>query len=230
MAEKLCPVCETPNEPGAKHCEVCGERLTVQQVTLADQVGIPHKDPDKKPEESLDAMAEAVPSSFQDQSYEPEDTQMQALLDFDEKMKQLENEVAAEAAAAPTPKPVPAPVPTPAPAPTPLVSSQPAKILVYFKKEPVHAHPINHDETLVGRYDPASDAYPQLDLTQWDESKAISRKHCYIYREAGQYYIYPITNAGTQLNDKLLSIGDKALLSSGDVIILAGVLAMKFQN
>ncbi len=85
-----------------------------------------------------------------------------------------------------------------------------------------------NDETLIGRYDPVSGSYPELDLTEFDKDSCISRKHAYIYRQGGKYFIYPVSNAGTQLNQTLVDMGSKKELSNGDVVILAASLAMKF--
>lgn len=103
-------------------------------------------------------------------------------------------------------------------------------MIVYQNKQPAHAHPIQQDETLIGRYDPTSDAYPDLDLTPFDETHSISRKHCYIFREASRFFLYPISGTGTQLGKRLLQLGERVELSDGDVIILAAKIAMKFHT
>ena len=86
-----------------------------------------------------------------------------------------------------------------------------------------------NDETLIGRYDPTSDAYPDLDLTSYDSDSQVSRKHAILMRIGGKYFVRPISNSGTQINGHLLSIGEKTEIEDGDVLILAGALAMKFQ-
>ena len=102
--------------------------------------------------------------------------------------------------------------------------------MVYQNRAPVHAHPIEQDETLIGRYDPTSDAYPDLDLTPYDPDRVISRKHCYVYRQGGHHQVYAISNAGTQVNNELVSIGRRLDFGLGDVLILGGGVAIKFEQ
>ena len=164
--------------------------------------------------------------------------------DLEKKFAELEATVTAERAAEPTasappavsepePKPTPTPRPTPQPAkvePARIISSgiPDARLVVYKNKEPAHTHPVVNDETLIGRYDALSGSEPDLDLTEFDPECVTSRKHAYIYRQNREYYLYPVSNAGTQLNDTMVGMGEKTKLSSGDVIILAAKLAMKF--
>ncbi|MEM1008410.1 MAG: FHA domain-containing protein, partial [Myxococcota bacterium] len=101
-------------------------------------------------------------------------------------------------------------------------------LIIYFQRKPALYFPIAYDEVLIGRTDPASNAYPDLDLTPFDPDLAISRKHTYIYREQDRYYIYPISNSGTQVNQEMVDIGTKRQLVEGDVLILSGRLAIRF--
>jgi predicted component of type VI protein secretion system len=103
-----------------------------------------------------------------------------------------------------------------------------ARLVVYQNKQPVFTHPIANDETLIGRYDPISGSYPELDLTPYDADARISRKHAYIYRMNNKFILYPVSNAGTQHNQTLVDMGARSELADGDVIILAASLAMKF--
>lgn len=119
--------------------------------------------------------------------------------------------------------------PVPQPLPQPGVHSTPATLTLYVNRQPVHTHAIETDETLIGRRDPMADSYPDVDLTQWDEGAHISRKHVYIYRQNRNYQLYVVSNAGTQLNADLLTLGERRPLKSGDVLVLAGKFAMKFE-
>lgn len=123
----------------------------------------------------------------------------------------------------------PKPRPTMQPLPTPGKFVDPATLTVYVNRQPVHRLAIEMDEVLIGRRDPMADAYPDLDLTEFDPSAHISRKHAYVYRQNKNYTLYAISNAGTQLNSDLLELGDRRPLKDGDVIILAGKIAMKFE-
>ncbi len=104
-----------------------------------------------------------------------------------------------------------------------------AKVSVYVRRQPVHSHEIVHDETLIGRYDPVSNAYPELDLTPYDADRVVSRKHAYIYREGGAYFLCPVSGGGTQHNKRLLNLGEKVKLIDGDAIIIGGAIALRFE-
>ena len=101
-------------------------------------------------------------------------------------------------------------------------------IVVYFQRKPAFEFPFSLDKVLVGRVDPATQNYPDLDLTPFDPESAISRKHLYLTQEAGRFYVHPISSAGTQINRKLLAIGNKVEIVEGDVIVLSGRIAMRF--
>ena len=116
-----------------------------------------------------------------------------------------------------------------APLPQPGVHSQPATLTLYVNRAPVHSHAVDTDETLLGRRDPMADAYPDFDLTDFDDAGQVSRKHAYVYRQNRNYQLYVLSNAGTQLNAEMLSLGDRRALKSGDVIVLAGKYALKFE-
>jgi hypothetical protein len=244
----ICPICETENKPKATHCEVCGERLTPpspgEQLSPEESVSAFLADPPTRPATPHTVAPPArppaptlVPSDFDD------------LDDLDEDPPTAPSRPAAappKPVAAPPvapPKPVAPPVaPTPAAPPKPAaVAPQPvapprivssgipdARLVIYQSKQPVYTHPIATDETLLGRFDPVSGSYPELDLTPYDADARVSRKHAYIYRQNNEFFLYPVSNAGTQLNQTLVDMGAKAKLANGDVIILASALAMKF--
>ena len=115
------------------------------------------------------------------------------------------------------------------PLPQPGAYVEPATLTVYVNREPVLHHAVETDEVLIGRRDPVADAYPDLDLTDFDPEAHVSRKHAYVYRQNKNYTIYAVSNAGTQLNSELLDLGDRRPLADGDVIVLAGRIAIKFE-
>lgn len=130
------------------------------------------------------------------------------------------------------PDPYPAPPSNSNPPNTPIEVPPPGTLclIVYYKRRPALYFPVVYDEILIGRTDPASNAYPDLDVTPFDPDLAISRKHSYLLRESNQYYIYPISNSGTQVNQEMVDIGTKRLLTEGDVVILSGRLALRFSR
>ncbi|MEO1268364.1 MAG: FHA domain-containing protein [Myxococcota bacterium] len=117
------------------------------------------------------------------------------------------------------------------PAPTMKASGIPdARLVVYQNRQPVHTHPIANDETLIGRYDPIGGSDPDFDMTEYDTESVTSRKHAYIYRQGGRFFIYPVSNAGTQVGSTLVDMGKKHELNDGDVIVLSMKIAMKFHR
>jgi hypothetical protein len=136
----------------------------------------------------------------------------------------------------PTPEPVvekqsPFQVSGPNPAvalPKPGTYEQPAELTLYFQKQPVLSYSIDTDEVLIGRKDIRADIDPDIDLTTWDHDAYVSRKHAYIYRQNKNYTLYAVSNSGLQLNNDLMDLGDRRQLSDGDIIVIAGILAMKF--
>ncbi len=118
--------------------------------------------------------------------------------------------------------------PTMQPLPEPGTHAEPATLTIYMNREPVARHAIDTDEVLIGRRDPVSDSYPDLDLTEFDPEAHVSRKHAYVYRQNKNYTLYAVSNAGTQLNSELLQLGERRPLSDGDVVVVAGKIAMKF--
>lgn len=130
---------------------------------------------------------------------------------------------------APAPAATPVATPAAAPLPTPGPHAEPATLTVYVNRQPVHTHKIDTDETLIGRKDIRADVYPDIDLTEYDSGSVISRKHAYVYRQNKNYTLYAVSNGGLQLNSELLDLGQRRPLKDGDIIIVAGVIAIKFK-
>ena len=120
-------------------------------------------------------------------------------------------------------------MPHPQPLPTPGPLHEPATLTLYVQKQPVKTYQITTDETLIGRKDIRADIDPEIDLTAWDTANLVSRKHAYLYRQNKNYILYAISQGGIQVNSDLLELGDRRTLQEGDVVIVAGFLAMKFK-
>lgn len=114
--------------------------------------------------------------------------------------------------------------------PKPGTHARPATLTLYHQKQPVLAYDIETDETLLGRRDIRADIHPDLDLAPYDPESFVSRKHAYIYRQNKNYTLYAISNAGVQLNSDLLELGERRALKDGDIVVIAGFLALKFQQ
>ncbi len=71
-------------------------------------------------------------------------------------------------------------------APQPLT----AKILIVGTNElETPAYRIEKDENLVGRRDPMSNIFPEVDLSKFDPQTKISRRHARIWREGGKFLV-----------------------------------------
>jgi pSer/pThr/pTyr-binding forkhead associated (FHA) protein len=77
-------------------------------------------------------------------------------------------------------------------------------------------------ELLLGRFDPAASANPDVDLSFDDrESRVISRRHARIIGYEGCHLIEDMGSTnGTLVNEQRLRIGQKVLLQSGDRVTL----------
>lgn len=242
---KICPICETENQPAATHCEVCGERLSPpgegEEIRPEENVLglIGHSHPVESGPTTIETPAMPLPEELPATAEAEEVSEEELLRQFAELEKRSDQSKAS--AGAPTiPEATPIPEPAPEAEPQPRhrpVSAAPAlvskgmptaRLVVYQNKEPAHTHPIVNDETLLGRYDAVSGAEPELDLTSWDADAKVSRKHAYIYRMNGEHYLSPVSNAGTQVGQSIIEMGARHKLSDGDVIILSMALAMKF--
>lgn len=131
-----------------------------------------------------------------------------------------------------SPKSTPTPPQVNAPEPGTLKPSvaPSASITLYINRQPTKTLILETDETLIGRLDPISDTYPDFDLSEFDPETHISRRHCIIYRQNRTYSIFVLSNSGTQLNQELLTTNDRRPLKHGDVIVLSGVFAIKFEH
>ncbi len=67
---------------------------------------------------------------------------------------------------------------------------QTARLLIIGTNElETPAYKIEKDENLVGRRDPMSNIFPEVDLSKYDPQTKISRRHARIWREGGQFLI-----------------------------------------
>ena len=82
------------------------------------------------------------------------------------------------------------------------------------------------DTIVIGRRDPASGSYPDIDLSiEGPNGASVSRRHAQITVEAKQLYIEDLNSTNfTQLNGKKLQPGQKYPLKNGDEIRLGSVL------
>lgn len=137
-------------------------------------------------------------------------------------------ESAAPAAATPEPQPAPVEVRPPVPEVPPVVA--PAQPRLVVAESGVELPLASGTETLVGREDPYSSVFPDIDLSpHGGEQGGVSRRHFKITLSGGQYLIEDLnsTNA-TMLNRQRLQPGVPVALADGDEI-RAGRLRLIFR-
>jgi CRP-like cAMP-binding protein len=85
-------------------------------------------------------------------------------------------------------------------------------------------------ETTMGRKDPVTGIYPDVDITPVDSQRSVSRRHAKIYRRGAKFFLSEEigTMNATFLNGARLETGVPAELKPGDEVRL-GVVALRFE-
>ncbi len=99
-----------------------------------------------------------------------------------------------------------------------------------MEDEEAKSFALSPTETLIGRYDPVTDLRPDVDLTQVDIKRSVSRRHARIVRTADGHVITEEVGAlnGTFVNGEKLVTGKPRLLADGDRIGL-GMVKLVFR-
>jgi len=90
--------------------------------------------------------------------------------------------------------------------------------------------PITTDTALIGRYDPVTGTRPEIDLTQVDINRSVSRRHARIVLQEGAFMLSEEVGAlnGTFVNGVRLGSGTPTRIVSGDKVGL-GMVALVFK-
>jgi len=195
-----CSECGYENTDGLDYCDGCGAKLTAAASTgngggaPADNEGAPAPEAALTPPQSEAAPVQGT----------------------------------AEAAATPPPSEVPTgeikpPPSAPAEAPAAeAAAAAKAKLQVIRGGRKGQEFPLENGNNLVGRWDPETGAFPEVDLDQDDPEAKISRKHALIRFESGKITVEEIGSLnGNYLNRQpRLMPGNPIELKSGDEIII----------
>lgn len=89
----------------------------------------------------------------------------------------------------------------------------------------------NGSETTIGRRDPVTGIYPDVDLSPVDSQRSVSRRHAKIFRRGEKYYFTEEvgTMNGTFVNDERMETGVPAEVKLGDRIRI-GVVDLEFRS
>jgi hypothetical protein len=203
-----CAECGYENMDGLDYCDGCGAKLEAAASPPANGTEAPAAAESVAPPA---AAANAAPST--------------------------PPEAAPIAEAAPAVEPAPSKAPTgdmtapPPAAPTPAPPSPAAAALLKAKLTIVRGGKQEHrgkefeletGNNLVGRWDPETGSFPEVDLDAYDEEAKISRKHALIRLEGGKITIEDIGSLnGTFVNRQpRLQPGNPAELKDGDEVII----------
>lgn len=78
---------------------------------------------------------------------------------------------------------------------------------------------LDKHSSLIGRLDPASGIFPEIDLSKYDLESKVSRRHARIWRQDQQFYVEDLSSVnGTIINDTFLPPKQPHRLKDGDVL------------
>lgn len=91
-------------------------------------------------------------------------------------------------------------------------------------------HLSNGSETTIGRKDPVTGIYPDIDLTPVDNQRSVSRRHAKVFRRGSKFFFGEEigTMNSTFLNGRRLETGIPAELQSGDEL-RCGMVVLRFE-
>ena len=123
---------------------------------------------------------------------------------------------------------VPEAVTSSAPTPEPKgadqkAAPQQAEAIAYFiSKASGNVFPVFKPDALIGRYDSVTGSTPEVDLTQEDAARNISRRHARLVTKDGQHFVAEEigTMNGTFLNNEKLPTGVLTPIKDGDEVTL----------
>jgi hypothetical protein len=191
-----CSECGYENMDGLDYCDGCGAKLSAA-------VGAASESPAPAAEASTAATAASAPAA---------------------PVASPEAPPAESASQTPTGE-MTTPTPTPAPA------AQPAAVAPFKAKLTItrglperrgHEFELEDGNNLIGRWDPETGSFPEVDLEQDDPEAKISRKHALIRIDGGKITIEDIGSLnGTYVNRQpRLQPGTPAELKDGDEVII----------
>ena len=108
-----------------------------------------------------------------------------------------------------------------------------AQLVVVGTSDIVKPFTIDKESVLIGRTDPHTSIFPEIDLTMYDAETKVSRRHARIYRQGEQFLVEDLGSInGTIVNSVSggsvrLNTKTPRVLSGGDELKLGGT-TLKF--
>ena len=103
------------------------------------------------------------------------------------------------------------------------------KLVVYLSNQIYKEIPLEYDEIIIGRL--SSSFEPDVDLSEIDIDRNISRKHLMIYRKNGNLYARNLsTKNSVHVQNQPLMTGEDKKLNDDDIIILSRYLVIRFKS
>ena len=200
-----CGECGYENMDGLDYCDGCGAKLAAAAAAApaaAPAAAAPEAAPAAAPAESSDAnAAPAAAAGVEAPTAEVPKSEAPT--------GEIKPEAAPESAS---------------PAPTAAAAGAPfkAKLSVVRGGRKGQEFPLEDGNNLVGRWDPETGSFPEVDLDADDPEAKISRKHALIRIDGGKITIEDIGSLnGTYVNRQpRLSPGSPVELKSGDEVII----------
>ena len=199
-----CGECGYENMDGLDYCDGCGAKLAAAAAGTA--AAAPEAGSAAAPAESSDANA--APAAAAEAKPDGETPTAEV-----PKSEAPTGEIKPEAAPESAP---------PAPAAAAAGAPFKAKLSVVRGGRKGQEFPLEDGNNLVGRWDPETGSFPEVDLDADDPEAKISRKHALIRIDGGKITIEDIGSLnGTYVNRQpRLSPGSPAELKSGDEVII----------
>jgi CRP-like cAMP-binding protein len=124
----------------------------------------------------------------------------------------------------------PAPAPQSQPLDLPPIDLQGCHA-IFLSEEGGEKFPISSDKAVMGRFDPVTGLKPEVDLSNADINRSVSRQHARLTQEAGVYYLCEEPGAlnGTFINGRKLITGKPTRVRDGDAVTL-GMVKMTFRE
>jgi CRP-like cAMP-binding protein len=106
---------------------------------------------------------------------------------------------------------------------------QPPVLAQFIAEGSLNVFPVYREIALIGRKDPVTGITPDVDLTEEDVKRSVSRRHAKLIFSNGQFYMAEEVGTlnGTFINAKRLPTGILTPLKSGSVVGF-GMLRLKF--